>query len=556
METRDRNWWKESVVYQIYPRSFQDSGGDGVGDLRGIINRLGYLSDLGIDVIWICPVYDSPNDDNGYDIRDFYKMQAEYGTMEDMLELITTAEALGIRIIMDLVANHTSDEHAWFVESRSSKDNPKRDWYIWKPGSGGEEPTNWESNFGGSAWEYDEHTQEYYLHCFSRKQPDLNWENPEVRRNIFSMMEWWIDKGVAGFRIDAITFIKKDQRFPQLKTEEGRRYAPLAEACLNQPGILDFLHEMKREVLKPRNVMTVAEAPGVPIEQIHDYVDEQSGVFNMIFQFDHVDLDVKPTAKGIYHSWKLTDFKHALSKWQTETAGRGWMALFLENHDHVRSVSKFGSDGRYREESAKMLAAYYFLMRGTPFIYQGQEIGMTNHYFASIEEYRDIESINFHAYGTALGRPEGDILKHLAKRSRDQGRTPMQWSPEPMAGFTSGEPWLRVNPNYTSINVEQSLHDGNSILHFYRKLIRLRRENKALIYGDYREIYKDSEELGGYVRTLGSEQWTVLCNFTDRNVAIPAPLAGDIVLSNLNAHEEGVMKPYETVICKAEYEAG
>ncbi|BCG58580.1 alpha-glucosidase [Paenibacillus sp. URB8-2] len=552
MENRDRNWWKESVVYQIYPRSFQDSGGDGIGDLRGIINRLGYLSDLGIDVIWVCPVYDSPNDDNGYDIRDFYKMQAEYGTMEDMLELIAKAEARGIRIIMDLVANHTSDEHAWFVESRSSKDNPKRDWYIWKPGSGGEEPTNWESNFGGSAWEYDETTQEYYLHCFSRKQPDLNWENPEVRRNIFSMMEWWIDKGIAGFRIDAITFIKKNQQFPQLKTEDSRRYAPLAEASLNQPGILDFLHEMKREVLEPRNVMSVAEAPGVPIEQIHDYVDEQSGVFNMIFQFDHVDLDVKPMARGIYHPWKLTDFKHALSKWQRETANKGWMALFMENHDHVRSVSKFGCDGPFREESAKMLAAYYFLMRGTPFIYQGQEIGMTNHYFASIEEYRDIESINFHSYETVLGRPEADIMEHLAKRSRDQGRMPMQWSPEPMAGFTTGEPWLPMNPNYSSINVEQSLRDDNSILHFYRKLIRLRRENKALIYGGYREIYTDSEELAGYVRALGNEEWTVLCNFTDRSITLAEPVAGSIILSNLKEHNNGILKPYETLICKAE----
>lgn len=555
METRNSNWWKESVVYQIYPRSFQDSNGDGVGDLRGIINRLGYLRDLGINVIWLCPVYDSPNDDNGYDIRDFYKIQDEFGSMEDMLELITQAEAYGIRMIMDLVANHTSDEHAWFMESRSSKDNPKRDWYIWKPGNDGQEPTNWESNFGGSAWEYDETSQEYYLHCFSKKQPDLNWENPEVRQSIFSMMDWWIDRGIAGFRIDAITFIKKNQQFPHLKSEDDRRYVPLAEACLNQPGILDFLHEMKQEVLEPRNVMTVAEAPGVPIEQIHEYVDEQNGVFNMIFQFDHVDLDAKPMAKGIYHPWKLTEFKHALSKWQIETANKGWMALFMENHDHVRSVSKFGNDGIYHKDSAKMLAAYYFLMRGTPFIYQGQEIGMTNYFMASMEEYRDIESLNYHRNETALGRSETDILNYLAIRSRDQGRTPMQWSSESMAGFTNGEPWISVNPNYSSINVEEELQDDNSILHFYRELIKLRRDNKALIYGDYHEIYVDSNELGGYVRTYGNECWTVICNFTDHTIPLTDPLAGHVVLSNINNHDNGLLRPYEALICKGEKSA-
>ncbi|MNO19370.1 Oligo-1,6-glucosidase [compost metagenome] len=553
MENRDINWWKESVVYQIYPRSFQDSDGDGIGDLRGIISRLGYLCELGIDVIWLCPVYDSPNDDNGYDIRDFYKIQEEYGSMEDMLELIRQAEAYGIRLIMDLVANHTSDEHAWFIESRSSKDNPKRDWYIWKPGTEeGREPTNWESNFGGPAWEYDDNTQEYYLHCFSRKQPDLNWEKPEVRGSIFAMMEWWINQGIAGFRVDAVTFIKKNQDFPQLKTADNRGYAPLAEASLNQPGILDFLREMRQKVLEPHEVMTVAEAPGVPIEQILDYVDERQGVFNMIFQFDHVDLDAKPLAKGIYHPWKLTDFKQALSKWQTATAGRGWMALFMENHDHVRSVSKFGNDGQYHRESAKMLAAYYFLMRGTPFIYQGQEIGMTNYAFPAIEDYRDIESLGFHRQQAAQGRNQAEIMDYLALRSRDQGRTPMQWSTEPLAGFTQGVPWIKVNPNYPQINVQQSFMDEDSILNFYRELIRLRRENQALIYGDYREIYPDSEEIGGYERVHGQERWTVMCNFTDRSIRLSAPLEEEIMLSNISGHDKDVLRPYEVLVCRAE----
>lgn len=550
MENKNSQWWKESIVYQIYPRSFQDSNGDGIGDLQGIISRLGYLRDLGIDVIWLCPVYDSPNDDNGYDIRDYFAIMEEFGTMNDMKQLIREAQKHGIRIIMDLVANHTSDEHHWFIESRQSKDSPKREWYIWKPESAGKEPTNWESIFGGSAWEFDEAAQEYYLHCFSRKQPDLNWENPNMRQAVFDMMEWWIDLGIAGFRVDAITCIKKDQRFPQLPTEGDRPYAPLNDACMNQPGILDFLQEMKRKVLEPRNVMTVAEAPGVPLEQVPDYIDEKNGVFNMIFQFDHVDLDIKPMAKGVYHPWDLTDFKQALSGWQYETSKYGWMALYLENHDHVRSVSKFGNAGLCRVESAKMLAAYYFLMRGTPFIYQGQEIGMTNCPFASIDEYNDIMSINFYRNELELGRPEEDIMDYLAKRSRDHGRTPMQWNAGPSAGFTTGKPWIKINPNYSSINVEQSLQDENSVLQFYRQLIRLRRENKALVYGDFQEVYKDSNEIGGYTRTYEGERWTVLCNFTDQTVKAAAPSSDMLVLSNVPNHEDGVLKPYEAGVFK------
>lgn len=550
MENAKNQWWKESTVYQIYPRSFQDSNGDGIGDLQGIISRLGYLQDLGIDVIWLCPVYDSPNDDNGYDIRDYFAIMREFGTMDDMKELISEAEKHGIRLIMDLVANHTSDEHPWFIESRQSKDSPKRDWYIWKPGKDGKEPTNWESIFGGSAWEFDEGTLEYYLHCFSRKQPDLNWENSDMRRAVFDMMEWWIDLGIAGFRVDAITCIKKDQRFPQLPTEGNRPYAPLNNACMNQPGIMDFLHEMKRKVLEPRNVMTVAEAPGVPLEQVPDYIDEQNGVFNMIFQFDHVDLDMKPLSKGVYHQWELTDFKRALSGWQHETSKYGWMALYMENHDHVRSVSKFGNDGVYRVESAKMLAAYYFLMRGTPFIYQGQEIGMTNCPFASIEEYNDIMSINFYRDELSLGRPEKEMLDYLAKRSRDHGRTPMQWNAGPSAGFTTGKPWIKVNPNYLSINVEQSLQDDNSVLQFYQQLIKLRRENKTLVYGDFNEIYKDSNLIGGYTRTYKEERWTVLCNFTDRLIEADSPHFDTLILSNISHHEDGLLHPYEAVVFK------
>ncbi|MBN2981948.1 MULTISPECIES: alpha-glucosidase [Cohnella] len=548
-------WWKESVAYQIYPRSFQDSNGDGVGDIRGIIDRLDYLQFLGIDLLWICPVYDSPNDDNGYDIRDFHAILAEFGTMKDMDELLAQAKRRGIRILMDLVANHTSDEHAWFVESRCSKDNPKRDWYIWKPGKDGKEPTNWECGFSGSAWEYDETTDEYFLHCFSRRQPDLNWENPDVREAIYRMMEWWMDKGIAGFRVDAVTFIKKNQAYPQLESPDGRPYVTVNCASLNQPGILDFLGEMKERVLAPRGVVTVAEAPGVPIEEIPRYVDEKDGVFSMLFQFDHIELDLEPGRKGVLRSFEVKEFKAALAKWQYESNKSGWLGLFLENHDSPRSVSKFGNDGAYRSRSAKALAAYYFLMRGTPFIFQGQEIGMTNGSFDSIDEYRDIESVNLYRVQVeqdpeATAETAAKVMHFLANRSRDHGRTPMQWNGGHAAGFTSGTPWLKLNPNYAEINVEREIKDESSVLHFYRKLIALRRGNKALVYGAFEEIHEDSPEIGGYVRTLGEERWTVLCNFTDRAVAVAEPAGAQLVLTNADKRGEGVLAPYEAVVFK------
>lgn len=545
-------WWKESVVYQIYPRSFQDSNGDGVGDLRGVIERLDYLQELGIDVIWICPVYDSPNDDNGYDIRDYQDILSEFGTLADMDELLAQAKARGIRIVMDLVANHTSDEHAWFAQSRSSIDNPKRDWYIWKPGRDGREPTNWESVFGGSVWEYDAASGEYYFHAFSKKQPDLNWENPEVRQAIYRMMEWWIERGVAGFRVDAITFIKKDQAYPQLPTEEGRSLVSLNGGSLNQPGILDFLREMKREVLAPRDVVTVAEAPGVPVEQVREFLDEREGVFSMLFQFEHVDLDIDSQAKAVYRPWKLVDFKEKLTKWQNETGKYGWLALYMENHDHVRSVSKFGDDGAYRTRSAQMLAAYYFLMRGTPFIYQGQEIGMTNCPFETIDEYDDIQSRQLYREGLVEGRSEREMLEYLGKRSRDHGRTPMQWSDGPFAGFTTGAPWLKVNPNYPAVNVEREQADPHSVLNFYRRLIRLRKAHPALVHGDYRAIHETSEFVGGYLRTYEDERWTILCNFTDRSVTVDMPDDASLELSNVaEGRESDVLQPYETAVFRS-----
>ncbi|WP_322905133.1 alpha-glucosidase [Paenibacillus campi] len=545
---RRPGWWKESIVYQIYPRSFQDTNGDGIGDLRGIIERLDYIHALGADVIWICPVYDSPNDDNGYDIRDYYRIHEEFGTMDDMRELIDRAAGYGIRIIMDLVANHTSDEHAWFVESRSSLVNDKRDWYIWRQGEQGQPPNNWTSFFGGSAWQFDETTGEYYLHCFSRKQPDLNWENPDVRHALYDMMNWWLELGIAGFRVDAITVIKKDQHLLSSAYDADQGTIPVASVCLNRPGITDFLQEMKQEALLPHHALTVAEAPGVPVTDMEHYVDEEHGAFNMIFQFDHVDLDWSMYERATYKPWKLSQFKQALSNWQTATAERSWMALYMENHDHVRSVSKFANDATYRERSAKMLAAYYFLMRGTPFIYQGQELGMTNHYFDSIEHYRDLDSINMYNEQLARGRSEQELLDYLHKRSRDQGRMPMQWDDSASAGFTTGQPWLQVNPNYTEINVAAQLQDEQSVLHFYRRLASLRKAHPALIYGDYAALYTDSEQIGAYTRTYKQEFWTVWCNFTNSTILLSDISGGEWMLGNMDDHESGTLRPFETVI--------
>ena len=542
--------WKESVIYQIYPRSFQDSNGDGVGDLKGIISRLSYLEELGVNMIWLCPVYDSPNDDNGYDIRDYLSIMKEFGTIEQMLELINEAKKRNISIIMDLVANHTSDEHPWFLESRSKKDSDKRNWYIWKPEKDGKEPTNWESIFGGSAWEYDKATKEYYLHAFSKKQPDLNWENPEVREAIYSIMNWWLDKGIAGFRLDAITFLKKNQQYPELVAIKDRPYSPASDVWLNQPGIMEFLQEMKQRVLKPRGVVTVAEAPGVPVNMVKEYLDEENGVFNMIFQFDHTEVDIKDMNRGQLRQWKLTEFKDALSQWQMETEDFGWMALFLENHDSVRSVSKYGNDKEYRLEASKMLASYYMLMRGTPFIYQGQEIGMTNCVFNDIDEYKDVDSHNLYKIECLNGKNKSEIMHYLSKRGRDHGRTPMQWDKSHMSGFTSGTPWIKVNPNYETINVEQALTDENSILNYYKKLIKLRKENKALVYGNYKDIFKTSNEIGGYVRSYEKEKWVVICNFTEHEVNITEIENEFLVLSNYKNNEKNNLKAYESRIYK------
>ncbi len=512
--TLNKAWWKEGVVYQIYPRSFMDSNGDGIGDLRGILSKLDYLHDLGIDIIWICPIYPSPNADNGYDISDYYAIAEEFGDMNDFDELLQQTHNRGMKVILDLVINHTSDEHPWFVESRSAKDSPKRDWYIWRDGKNGKEPNNWESIFGGSAWEYDPLTKQYYLHVFAAKQPDLNWENDEVRRALYEMIKWWLNKGIDGFRVDAISHIKKKPGLPDLPNPKGLDYVPSFAGHMNQEGIMEYLKELKMQTFAQYDIMTVGEANGVKVEQAGEWVGEKEGIFNMIFQFEHLGL----WEKTINHQVDVRQLKRVLTKWQKGLENGGWNALFLENHDQPRSVSTWGNDKEYLNESAKALGALYFFMQGTPFIYQGQEIGMTNVRFQSIDEYRDIAIKNLYRIEREKGRSHEEIMPSIWQKGRDNSRTPMQWSDELHAGFTTGTPWLGVNENYKTINVKRQQNDPHSVFHFYKKMIRLRKEHEVLVYGMYDLILENDQAIYAYTRTLGHEQAVVIVNLSPKSV--------------------------------------
>lgn len=457
-----KRWWKECVVYQIYPRSFCDSNGDGVGDIRGITSKMDYLKELGIDVIWLSPVYRSPNDDNGYDISDYQAIMEEFGTMEDFDEMLAAAHKRGIRLVMDLVVNHTSDEHAWFVESRKSVDNPYRDYYIWRPGKDGGAPNNWGSCFSGPAWEYDEATDMYYLHLFSGKQPDLNWDNPTVREEVFRMMNWWIDKGVDGFRMDVISLISKPPEF--LDGVPGiNGYAGFEEAA-NGPHVHEYLQEMREKVLNRAETITVGECAGVTLEEAKKYARSDEKELNMVFQFEHMDVDAGENSKWSDRKMDLRDLKEVMTRWQKGLEDVAWNSLFWENHDQPRSVSRFGDDGEYRETSAKMLATCLYMMQGTPYIYQGQELGMTNVPFERIEDFRDLESINAYHELTGSGVfTEEEMLRYLRYKSRDNARTPFQWSGEEHGGFTAGTPWIMVNPNYKEINAEEQLGREDSV---------------------------------------------------------------------------------------------
>ena len=550
-------WWKESVVYQIYPRSFMDSNGDGIGDLNGITEKLDYLKELGIDVIWLSPVYQSPNDDNGYDISDYQAIMTEFGTMEDYDRMLARAHELGIKIMMDLVVNHTSDEHAWFVESRKSVDNPYRDFYIWRPGKeDGSEPNNWGSIFSGSAWKYDPQTDMYYLHLFSKKQPDLNWDNPKVRDAVFDMMNWWCEKGIDGFRMDVISLISKPEGLPDGEVGENG-YGD--SGCANGPHVHEYLQEMNKEVLSKYDLITVGEAAGVTLEEAKKYANADGSELNMVFQFEHTGAG--KDAHNRYGKWDsdkmpLPEWKATLSKWQTGLADKAWNSLYLSNHDQPRSVSRYGNDSReYREVSAKMLATCLHMMQGTPYVYQGEELGMTNVYFDKLEDYRDVESFNAYKEMTeTFGVSHEEMMGYLKKIGRDNARTPMQWDDSENAGFTTGTPWIKVNPNYKEINAKQQVGNPDSVFSYYKELIRLRHENEVIVYGDYELLEPDNEELFIYTRTLGDEKLVVLCNFTDQDVTIPAavmaqiPDDAPIMISNYVGNMPAVLRPYEATV--------
>jgi oligo-1,6-glucosidase len=525
-----KRWWKESVVYQIYPRSFMDSNADGIGDLRGIIQRLDYLKELGVDVVWLSPVYKSPNDDNGYDISDYQDIMEEFGTLADWDELLAEMHRRGIKLVMDLVVNHTSDEHPWFVESRKSKDNRYRDYYIWRPGKDGREPNNWGSFFSGSAWEYDDTTGEYYLHLFSKKQPDLNWENPKVRDEIFTMMTWWLDKGVDGFRMDVINMISKAPGLPDAPQYTSDRYQSGGQYFMHGPRLLEFLGEMKDRVLAKYDIITVGETPTATIENALDITHETNGRLNMLFQFEHVDLDRDPDTRTKWSTQRvdLLELKRVMTSWQKGLENGGWNSLYLSNHDQPRALSRFGDDGEYRVESAKLLATFLHTLQGTPYIYQGEEIGMTNVRFESIDDYRDIETLNmYHEFVEERGLDPQLVMATIYAKSRDNARTPMQWDNGPNAGFTTGTPWIKVNPNYTSINVAQALADPDSIFHYYQRLIQIRKATPAIVYGAYDLILDEHPQIYAYTRTLDDERLLVLLNFSRDTpaVALPATLA-------------------------------
>lgn len=507
-----KHWWKESVVYQIYPRSFMDSNGDGIGDLQGIISKLDYLKTLGVDVVWLCPVYKSPNDDNGYDISNYRDIMDEFGTLRDWEELLQGLHERGMKLIMDLVVNHSSDEHAWFMESRTSKDSPYRDYYIWRPGKDGKEPNNWGSFFGGSAWKYDEPIGEYFLHLFSEKQPDLNWENERLRHEVYEMMTWWLDKGIDGFRMDVINLISKAQELPDAEGD-GEGYHFGGDSFVNGPRIHEFMQEMNREVLAKYDVMTVGECIEITPQEAALFVGEERGELNMVFHFELMGVDSGPGGKWNLAPWKLSDIKAIMSKWQTALQGKGWNSLYLNNHDQPRMLSRFGDDRKFRKESGKMLATLLHTLQGTPYIYQGEEIGMTNVQFASIDDYKDIEILNMYKEHKAAGREEQEIMASIYAKGRDNARTPMQWNAEDGAGFTAGTPWIGLNPNYREINVEEALADPDSIFHYYRKLIRLRKQHEIIVYGDYRLLGEENERIYAYLRTYGEERLLVVLNF-------------------------------------------
>ena len=552
----EKLWWKNAVVYQIYPRSFMDSNGDGIGDLNGITDRLEYLKDLGIDVIWLSPIYKSPNDDNGYDISDYQDIMDDFGSMDDFDRMLAKAHSLGIHIMMDLVVNHTSDEHKWFIESRKSKDSEKRDFYIWRDGKDGELPNRWQSAFSGPAWEYDETSGQYYLHSFSKKQPDLNWDNPKVRDAVFDMMNWWCEKGIDGFRMDVISMISKREGLPD-GSDIGNGYT--SNTSFDGPRVHEYLQEMNKKVLSKYPLITVGECPGVDVNAAGKYANADGSELNMIFQFEHVSGSHKKASRfGKWDTDAMTmpELRENFTKWQKGLEGSGWNSLYWDNHDQPRCVSRFGNDSdEYREISAKMLATCLHFLKGTPYIYQGEELGMTNAYMSDIADYRDIESLNAYKDLTDNSNvPAEEVMSYLKAVSRDNARTPMQWDDSKNAGFSTGEPWLKVNENYKLINAKSQISDESSVFSYYKKLIELRHSMDVMVDGVYDLILENHPDIYAYTRTLGDEKLLVLCNFSDKNVEIPEETveliknSKETIIKNYNDSKSGELRPYEAVV--------
>ncbi|HIW35684.1 MAG TPA: alpha-glucosidase [Candidatus Treponema faecavium] len=558
-----RAWWKEGVIYQIYPRSFMDSNGDGIGDINGIRQKLPYLKDLGIDIIWLSPFYTSPQVDNGYDISDYQGIDPMFGTMTDFDALLAEAHALHIKIVIDLVVNHTSDQHPWFIESRKSTDNPYRDFYIWRdPKPDGSAPNNWGSCFSGSAWQYDKHTRQYYLHLFAPQQPDLNWDNPNVRDAVFDMMDWWCRKGIDGFRMDVISMISKAPGLPDGPKEPGAIYGNYGPYVVHGPHVHDYLMEMNRRVLSRYDLVTVGETSGVTTEQAKQYAGFDTHELNMVFQFERTDCESENGSKWTDKRISLPELKAVFSRWQTELEGKAWNSLYWENHDQPRSVSRYGSEGAYWKESAKMLALCLHMQKGTPYVYQGEELGMTNRHITSLDECRDVESINaYHEMTEKQGVHHEDMLRYINRIGRDNARTPFQWSDEAQAGFTTGTPWIAVNPNYTRINAAAQVSDPDSVFSFYKTLIALRKQYPVIPYGQYELLEKDHKELYVYTRTLadapnGPKQLLIICNFSEQAVpyALPQQFSGaGLLIANYadtaqTAQAEQCFRPYEAAV--------
>jgi len=551
-------WWKKAVVYQIYPKSFNDTTGNGVGDINGIIEKLDYLATLGVDVVWLTPVYESPQRDNGYDISDYFRIYEPYGTMEDFDLLLKEAHYRGIKIIMDIVVNHTSTEHQWFVESKSSKDNPYREFYIWKDAKNGGAPTNWESKFGGNAWQYDEQTDQYYLHLFDVTQADLNWEHEPVRREVYDMMKFWLDKGVDGFRLDVVNLLSKDQRFldddGSTGLGDGRKF------YTDGPKIHVYLHEMNQEVFSHYDIMTVGEMSSTSIDNCIKYTNPERKELDMTFSFHHLKVDYPNGEKWTKADFDFHKLKQILSDWQVDmNKGGGWNALFWCNHDQPRVVSRFGNDKEYHKESAKMLATAIHMMQGTPYIYQGEEFGMTNPNFASIDDYRDVESLNIFEILKGKGMTEQEIIDILKQKSRDNSRTPVQWSDEENAGFTTGTPWIQPAANYKEINAEKAMADQDSIFYHYQKLIQLRKEYDIVTDGNYELLLADHDAIFAYIRNNGNEKLLVVNNFYSKEVEFQLPeqmdtegVTSTILLSNYADSSEDIkqmkLRPYESVV--------